>query len=177
MNPLEPINGVSLEQYAKLCALMTDTKPEDTDKHAEIAANNGVAKEDWEIAKKEWTVRMQDPAHAMEIQKVFMPAYQNAQAETRGGAEPCTIEKYTQIKAEMALKKDPETGQQIDFNKVLEENGYNITKWGEVEGYWTPRVGDPNDPRTGQFFNAEDAAKFRELYQKEADKINGIVRD
>ena len=177
MDPLEPINGVSLEQYAKLCALMIDTKPEETDKHAQIAADNGVSNDDWEAAKKGWTERMQMPEHAIEIQKVFMPAYQNAQAEARGGAEPCPIEEYTRIKAEMALKKDPETGQKIDFNRVLEENGYSVTKWGEAEGYWTPRVASPDDPRTKQFFNAEDAAKFRELYQKEADVINGIERD
>jgi len=176
MDFLEPVNGVSLEQYAKLCALMTDTNPEDTDKHAKIAAENGVNKDDWEAAKTEWTKRMQDPSCAMEIQKVFMPAYSQAQADARGGAEPCTLEDYTRIKAEMALKKDPATGEKIDFNKVLEENGYTLTKWGEMETYWVGRVGDPNDPRVGQNFNEEDAAKFRELYQKEADKIQGIVR-
>jgi hypothetical protein len=176
MDALEPINGVSLEQYAKLCALMTDTKPEDTDKHAEIAQQNGVNKEDWEAAKTGWTERMQMPEYALEIQKVFMPAYQNAQAEARGGKEPCSIEDFARIKAAMSLKKDDATGEKIDFNKILEEEGYTVTKWGEVEGYWTPRIADPDDPRTGQFFNAEDATKFRELYQKESDKIAGIER-
>ena len=75
----------------------------------------------------------------------------------------------------MALKKD-DAGEKIDFNKVLEEESYTVTKWGEVEGYWTPRIADPNDPRTGQFYVEEDAKKFRELYQKEADIINGIER-
>lgn len=176
MDFLEPINGVSLDQYAKLCALMTDTNPEDTDKHAQIASENGVKKEDWEAAKEGWTKRMQDPSCALEIQKVFMPAYQQAQAQARGGKEPCSIEDYAKIKAEMALKKDPATGEKIDFNKVLEEHGYNITKWGEIETYWVSRVGDPNDPRVGQNFDAQDAAKFRELYQKEADIVQGIER-
>src|SRR5690606_38098689 len=54
------IAGVGLEQYAKLCALMANTQPEETDKHAEIAQANGVSKENWEEAKKGWTEMMMD---------------------------------------------------------------------------------------------------------------------
>ncbi len=178
MSALEPINGVSLEQYAKLCALMANTNPEDTDKHAEIASENGVSNEDWEAAKTGWTARMQDPAHAMEIQQVFMPTYQKALEEASGGKEPLSLEEYTKIKAAMVHEKDPETQEKIDFQKVLDRHQISITKWGEIESYWQCRVNKDEHGRLqeGKFDEAA-AMKFRELFQKHADEYAGIERE
>lgn len=177
MSALEPINGVGLEQYAKICAKMTNSDPSDTEEHARIAATMGVAGPDWEAAKTGWTARMTSPEHAMEIQTVFMPAYQKAQAEERGGGEPCTLEQYVKAKAAMALKKDPaDPTKQLDFQIVVAQAGFTMGQWGEIEGYWTPRIGSNTDERTKEFFNEAAAMKFRELFQIEADIIKGIVR-
>ena len=73
MSSFEPIAGVSLEKYARLCALMSKTQPHETDKHAAIASENGVNGESWEAAKSGWTAMMMNPAHALAIQQVFMP--------------------------------------------------------------------------------------------------------
>lgn len=51
MSHFEPIAGISLEQYAELCGLMSGTQPEETEKHARIAAERGVAGPAWEEAK------------------------------------------------------------------------------------------------------------------------------
>ena len=61
MSQFEPIAGVSLTQYAKLCALMSKTQPHETEKHAQIAAENGVNAADWEQAKNGWTALMMNP--------------------------------------------------------------------------------------------------------------------
>lgn len=173
------IAGVSLEQYAKLAALMVNTQPEETDKHAEIAAANGVANESWEEAKKGWTEIMSNPEHAMAAQQVFMPTYQKALEEATGGAEPCSLEDYSRIKSAMVHEKDPDNPEQkIDFQKVLDREKFTVTQWGAVESYWNSRVNKDEHGRLqeGKFDEAA-ATKFRELMQKHADEYAGITRD
>ena len=166
----EPIAGVTLEQYAELCALMGDTGG-DLQKENAIAAQHGVSAEAWKEAKEGFTVRMSDPTDMGKTAMAFMPLYQEAQARMRGGGEPESLEVYTKIHAEMALRKD-EQGNKIDYNLVLAENGYTHQSWLEVESYWTSRVGAPDQPN----WDPEQGQKFRELMQKESDRILGIER-
>jgi hypothetical protein len=175
MDYMEPINGVSLEKYAELCALMADTGT-DTAKQAQIAEANGVSAADFEAAKTGWTARMSDPSNMGQVAMAFMPLMAKAQEKNRGGGAPGPLEVYTRVHAEMAFKKD-ENGNQMDYMKVLEANGFTQPKWLEMENYWTPRViNDPTKPQLAAQFNAEDSAKFQALMQQESDKINGIVR-
>lgn len=172
------IAGVGLEQYAKLCAFMANTQPEETDKHAEIAQANGVSKENWEEAKKGWTEMMMDPQHAMAIQQIFMPTYQKALEEASGGAEPCSLEDYSRIKSAMIFEKDPNNSEEkIPYEQVLEREGYTPTKWATIESYWMPIVNKDEHGRLqeGKFDEAK-ATQFRELMQAHADKYNGIER-
>ncbi len=175
---MDVINGVSLEKYAELCALMADTGT-DEEKQNSIAEANGVKTEDWKAAKDGYTKRMMDPADMGKTAMAFMPLMQAAQAKARGGAEPCTIEVYAKVHAEMALRKDPaDPGKKIDYMVVLQENGFTQPKWLECENYWTPVVTtDPKLPaEMQQRFNPEKGAKYAELIQKESDRILGITR-
>jgi hypothetical protein len=165
--------NVSLEKYAELCALMADTGG-DVEKENSIALAEGLNPEDWKEAKEYFTAKMQDPADMGKTAMAFMPLFQAAQAGIRGGGEPGSLEQYTKVHAEMALRKDPDDpSRKIDHMVVIEENGFTHAKWLEMEGYWTPRVGSDEFPE----FDPVLAAKFSELFQKEADRINGIVRD
>ncbi len=169
MSEFDPIGGVSLEAYAKLCGLMSKTQPEETDKHAQIAADNGVSNADWEVAKSGWTEAMVDPTKAMAIQQVFMPIYQNTLAEMSGGEEPCTLEKYAEIKSAMIHEKD-ESGEKIAAEIILDRYGYKITEWGTIETYWVSRVSKDEHGRVIDNYNEADGSKFRELIQMYADK-------
>lgn len=163
---------MSLETYAKLCALMADTGG-DLEKEYAIAEAEGVGREDWTAAKEYYTAKMQDPADMGKTAMAFMPLFQAAQAEMRGGAEPGSLEMYTKVHAEMALRKDPDDPtKKVDHLTVLAENGFTHAQWLEMESYWTPRVGSDEFPE----YDPELALKFRELYQKESDRILGIVR-
>ena len=166
----ESIAGVTLEQYADLCALMGDTGG-DVEKENAIAAEHGVSAEHWKEAKDGFTARMSDPADMGKTAMAFMPLYQEAQARMRGGGEPASLEVYTKIHAEMALRKN-DAGNKLDYNIVLAEHGYTHQSWLEVEGYWTSRVGAPDMPN----WDPEQGQKFRELMQKESDRILGIER-
>jgi hypothetical protein len=166
---------ISIEQYADLCALMADTGG-DVNKENAIAAAHGVAADVWAASKAGFTAKMSDPNDMGRTAMAFMPLYQAAQARARGGKEPCTLEFYTKVHAEMAFKKDV-MGNQINHHLVLAENGTHHQAWLECEGYWTPIVGAPEilgqpNPR----FDPAQAQRFRVMMQAESDRINGIVR-
>lgn len=163
---------IPLEQYAELCVAMSDTGGDESKEFA-ISEAHGVSADAWKASKTGYTAQMSDPADMGKTAMAFMPLYQAALDKKRGGGEPCTLELYTKIHAEMAFRKDPaDSSKQIDYNIVLAENGFTHQTWLECESYWTPRVGSPDqakwDPVLGQ--------KFKELMQKESDRIFGIVR-
>jgi hypothetical protein len=164
---------ISLEQYANLCVAMSDTAGDESKEFA-IAAEQGVSAEDWKAAKTGYTTQMTDPADMGRTAMAFMPLYQAALDRKRGGGEPCTLEQYTKIHTHMAYRKDPaDSSKKIDYNIILAEHGFAHQSWLESESYWTPRVASDTDPK----FNAEQAARFRQLAQQYSDELFGIVRD
>jgi hypothetical protein len=163
---------IAIEKYAELCVLMSETGGDESLELA-IAEQNGVSGDEWKLSKAGYTAKMMDPADMGKTAIAFMPLYQAALDKKRGAAEPCTLELYTKIHAEMAFRKDPsDSNKQIDYNIVLAENGYTHQSWLECESYWTPRVGAPDQAK----WDPIQGAKFRELMQKESDRIVGIVR-
>ena len=96
---------IPLEKYADLCALMADTAGDEGKENA-IAAAHGVSPEEWKASKTGYTAKMSDPADMGKTAMAFMPLYQAAQARARGGKEPCTLELYAKVHAEMAYSKD-----------------------------------------------------------------------
>jgi len=166
---------ISIEQYADLCALMADTAG-DVNRENAIAAQHGVSAEVWAASKTGYTAKMSDPNDMGRTAMAFMPLYQAAQAKARGGKEPCTLEFYTKVHAEMAWTKDA-MGNQKNHHLVLAENGTHHQAWLECEGYWTPRVGAPEIlGQPNPQFNPELAQRFRIMMQAESDRIFGIVR-
>ncbi len=165
---------IAIETYAELCALMAETGGDEA-KEVAIAAEHGVSADDWRASKSGYTAQMSDPKDMGKTAIAFMPLYQAAQAKARGGKEPCTLEVYGKVHAEMANRKGPD-GQKLHFMIVLAENQMPYTLWLECEGYWTPQVGgstilgQPN-PK----FNPQKAAEFGAIVQREADRVNGIT--
>lgn len=174
---MDAINGVSLEKYAELCALMADTAGDES-KEIAIAEANGVSGADWKAAKTGYTARFSDPADMGKTALAFMPLLQAAQTKLRGGAAPISLEDYARIKAQMAFRKDPaDPSKQIDYNAVLAENGWDHQRWLECESYWTPVVvNDPTKPTLQPRFDEAQSMKFKQLVQAESDKIFGITR-
>lgn len=164
---------ISLEQYADLCVAMSDTAGDEAKEFA-IAEGAGVSADEWKTSKAGYTAKMSDPADMGKTALSFMPLYQAALDKKRGGGKPCTLELFAKIHAEMAFRKDPaDSNKKIDYNIVLAENGYTHQAWLECESYWTPRVGAPDQPKWDPVLGQ----KFRELSQKESDRIFGIVSE
>lgn len=169
---MEPINGIALEKYAMLCALMAETGGDES-KEIAIAAEQGVSADDWRAAKAGYLAKMQDPADMGKTAMAFMTAMQDAQAQLRGGKEPGSLEDYAKVHAHMSFRVD-ENGNKPDPKKIMEEYGYSYPKWLEMENYWTPRVQQDPRPEFTAKFNAEDSAKFRTLVEEEEKKILGM---
>jgi hypothetical protein len=162
---MDPIRGVSLESYASLCAAMARTGT-DTAAQIAIAAEGGLDEPTWQAAKDGWTARMTDPAHQGRVAMAFYPLYSAAQAASRGGSEPLSLETYARIVNEYSFEKDAH-GVRVEVSAVLARYGLDLASWSEITGYWTPKVNDMNDPA---------ARLFRELSQAESDRIFGTVR-
>jgi hypothetical protein len=166
---------IPIEQYADLCALMADTGGDEA-KEIAIAQAHGVSGADWLASKAAWTAKMSDPADQGRTALAFMPLYQAAQARARGGAEPCTLEVYTTVHAEMMLRKDA-LGNKLDHHVVLADHGFTHQAWLECEGYWTPLVGgDTILGKPNPKFDPQRAQSFRVMMQAESDRILGIDR-
>lgn len=141
-----PINGVSLEQYANLLALMSDCG-EDEERCLMIAASQGVGAAAWAAAKEGWTARMADPALENRVSYAFLDFYSPAMERKRGGKEPISLEEYTRIFAETSFRKDPlDASKPIDRLVVLKENNLTESHWNECLVYWSPKVSDGQNP-------------------------------
>jgi hypothetical protein len=163
---MDSISGISLDQYAGLLVQMSDCG-EDADACASIAESNGFSRADWESAKSGFTTKMSDPSDMGKTAIAFMPLYQAALDKKNNGKEPCSLEQYAFVHAEMAFRKDPaDNTKKIDFKIVLNENNVTENQYNEWNSYWTPLVTTPG----------ETHQKFSALIQENSDRINGIVR-
>ena len=126
MDPMEPIGGISLEDYAELCALMKDTGT-DTDAQAAMAAHHGRSRDAWEAAQKGWTERMSNPATAGTVAIAFMPLYQAALAKL-GPVKTATFEEYARMSAMVQMG--------VPFETMYAEYGITGAEWSQISTTW-----------------------------------------
>jgi hypothetical protein len=81
-DPLAPIAGISLADFAFLCAAMRDSDG-DAEACARIAEAHGFTREDWRAAARGWNARIGDPRTAGVVATVYMPLYREALAKDR----------------------------------------------------------------------------------------------
>ncbi len=148
---MEPIDGISLEAYAELCALMKDTGT-DLDVQAAIAAQHGHGREAWEAAKQGWTARMSDPATAGVVATAFMPLYQAALAEA-GPARTATLDKYARMSAMVQAG--------VPFETMYARFGITGAEWRQISTAWVQKL--TADPALAATFGEAVAAERAKL--------------
>ncbi len=96
MDPYAPINGISIERYADLCAEIDGI----TDSAAQTAkvGTLGVAPADWEAAKTGWLARMQDMSLMGQVAMRYMPLY-NAALAAKKGVTSLSFDDYIAVSA------------------------------------------------------------------------------
>jgi hypothetical protein len=126
---LQPINGISLEQYAELGAAITDV-PGETEQ-LRIVQTHGVSAQDWQAAKAGWTARMQDMALMGRVAMAYMPLYQAALAKRNGGVASCSYEDFVGVSAAIKV---------FGWEAALNACGVTQGEWTEVAGGWTSQM-------------------------------------
>lgn len=126
MDPFAPINGISLERYADIGAAL-DGKDKDPAATAQVLAQEGVSKEDWEAAKAGWTARMQDMSLMGRVATAFMPMYQAALARRKGGAARISYEDFVHVSALIKI---------YGFEGAVQAAGLSQSDWTEAAGHW-----------------------------------------
>jgi len=142
MDPaLQPINGISLERYAELGAVIADFVS-DTAKVNDAVQREGVALHDWEAAKTGWTARMQDMSLMGRVAMAYMPLYQAALAKKKGGQAMASYEDFVAVSAAMKVY-GPEVG--------LRACNVSMSDWTEVAGHWNNTMAQEMGRYAGHF--------------------------
>lgn len=100
MDPFAPIANVSLDQYAELCALLTQHEGAEGSL-ASLLHDKGFSIENWSAARSGWTNRLEDPSVGATVAIRFVPAYHAALDRVYGPAPALPMDAYAAISAEI----------------------------------------------------------------------------
>lgn len=140
MDPFAPINGISLERYAELGAIVSD-HVNDQVKVRELVEKEGVRREDWDAAVAGWTARMQDMrlmgAVAMRYMPLYQAALQRRAASGQGRAAPeATFDDYVAMSG---------VAKAMGIEAMWRHYGIDSPTWTQIAMAWNQRI--PTDPR------------------------------
>lgn len=156
---LAPIAGVTLEQFADLCARMA-RQGDDEEVFARIAEGQGVSRDSWEAARAGWTARMEDPATARHVVLPYMPLYQAALAQHGGPAAAATYEEYIEMTAMINTTTTSPT-RPHDLDTMYARFSIDPVSWSQISTYWVDRV--RTDIQLGDDFGRRVKARVDEL--------------
>lgn len=128
---MQPINGISLERYAELGAVISDFTT-DTAKVDEAIQREGVALHDWEAAKVGWTARMQDMSLMGRVAMAYMPLHQAALAKLKGGQATASYEDFVGVSAAIKV---------YGWEVALRACNVSSSDWTEAAAQWTQTMG------------------------------------
>lgn len=165
---LEPVEGVSLEQWAKAQAQIASGGNAD-----QIVAGLGIDKAKWDRVSEEWNARMSRDTSAtiaMEYSKHFQSAgvgqFAGAAAAAAGGGAgqteadaPITLERFVEI--EIAQASGSEQGK--DAAAILRSFGMSPMEWGQVGGWWSMFISQNAMKNNGELHTRY--SKLREQFE------------
>ena len=157
---LAPIAGVTLEQYADLCARMARVG-DDEDTFARIAAEQGVERARWEAARAGWTARMEDPVTARHVVLPYMPLYQAALAQHGCPAATATYDQYVEMTAMINTNTTEPHQRPNDLDTMYATFGIDVIAWSQISTYWVNRL--RTDIELGDDFTRKVTARIEEL--------------
>lgn len=136
MDPYAPIQGISLERYAELSALVSDFY-QDAERSAQAVAAQGVSRPDWEAAKAGWTARMQDPSLMGQVATQYMALYNAALAKKAPVAVMPSWDDYVAMSG---------CAKAWGLPRALEHYKVDMTRWTQIATYWNGQMA-ANMPR------------------------------
>jgi hypothetical protein len=142
---LQPVAGVSLDQWANAAATMAQMGSATPQQVSEALARIGITKEQYDQANAGWQAKMQGDTTfviATKYGEAFQKVQQGvAQQQGLGGAnggEPCTFEKFVEVMVAQGCWSE----QGIDVASQLQKTfGINIPEYSRWSAYWSPKMG------------------------------------
>lgn len=126
MDPFAPIADVSLEQYAELCALLTQHEGAE-DSYASLLHDKGVSSESWLAARTGWTNRLEDASVGAAVATRFVPAYHAALDRVYGPAPTLSLDAYAALSAEI---------QQNGLQATIQRVGLPRHRYSQISFAW-----------------------------------------
>lgn len=166
---LEPVEGVSCEQWAHVNAALANGGGAGMD---QLLANAGMDRPKWDRVNAEWLARMTTDT-TMAIANVYGAAFSGAgQGQFSNHAahaakvgvggdlssEPMPFERYCEIEAAMACAS--ERGE--DVNRLLAAFGLSAMEWGQLGMFWSKKM--QQDAMGYHRLYTEYSAKYRAQY-------------
>lgn len=166
---LEPVEGISCEQWAHINAALANGKAANFDK---MLADAGMDRPKWDRVSAEWMARMATDT-TMAIATVYGNAFSNSgqgQFSAQAGHaanvgvggdlsnEPMPFERYCEIEAAMGCAS--ERGE--DVNQLLASFGLSALDWGQLGMFWSKKM--QQDAMGYHQLYTEYSAKYKALY-------------
>lgn len=130
MDPYAPIQGISLERFAELSALVSDFY-QDAERSAQVVVAQGVSRPDWEAAKAGWTARMQDPSLMGQVATQYMALYNAALAKKNPVAVMPSWEDYVSISG---------CAKAWGLPRALEHYKIDMNRWTQIAMHWNGQM-------------------------------------
>ncbi|CAN5763034.1 hypothetical protein BH09MYX1_BH09MYX1_14830 [soil metagenome] len=130
MDPYAPIQGISLERYAELSALVSDVY-QDAAKAEALVAAQGVSRSDWEAAKAGWTARMQDPSLMGQVATQYMALYNAALARKNPVATMPSWDDYVAMSG---------CAKAWGLPRALEHYRFDMNRWTQIATHWNGQM-------------------------------------
>lgn len=130
MDPYSPIQGISLERYAELSALVSDVH-QDVERSPQLVAAQGVARADWEAAKAGWNARMQDPSLMGHVATRYMALYNDALARKNPVPAMPSWDDYVAISG---------CAKAWGLPRALEHYRLDMNRWTQIATHWNGQM-------------------------------------
>lgn len=134
-NLLEPVEGVTLEDWAAANAKMTSGSTKE-----EICSLLGIDAPKWDRVNEEWLARMKNDT-SFTISKIYAAAFNQSASGNLGkgsasAAEAISFEKYI----EAMVAQDVLGKQGRDAQDVLKDFGMTVADYSNVSSYWSSKM-------------------------------------
>lgn len=136
---MQEINGITIQRYAELICSTTDTTNEN--EFWQALEKQGISKEAWQPVKDGWNAELFKPENYLGLMQDYNNALEKAVEIKNNGNPPCSLETFADINAQISYRKDPDNPEQnMDYERIMKENGITSLKWTEYSGYWAPKT-------------------------------------
>lgn len=152
---MEPVEGVSCENWATANAAIMSGKPQD-----QVFASIGVDMAKWDRVNNEWQTRMSNDT-SFTITQIYSNAFTASATGNLGSASEINEENFPYEKyIEITVAQDRLTSQGRDPQQVLGTFGLTVTDWSNAGAFWSQKI----------------ASDF-EFYNKEHNRLTPIYEE